>query len=353
MIPPQTHGRRRPARATQSATALLFVAIVLLSSHRVAGAIQASGSVLLVPSKQTGVIKGETFSLDVYVQNDSMDALGNPVSARLQGPLRVTSFLDPSGAQRSNLLQFVPGPAMGCAVKVDAVRGCAAGLPGEFLISLDPAGLTLPAANEPLLVATIALYAPIILPKVGLRASTPPCGLEACGSTSPRMRCTSAGATGGTFVSGIAPLAPGCRRRCKGSIEYGKGPLDRLSVKGEVEISDPNFDPSAGSFTVELKRGTGPSLVNIFLPGGIPQTGPSVFSIAGPGNPNTAGIDIIRLTSRGSGKLLLELEFYGDLDGAESYMPLEINIAGTFSTFFEYWKPRPGARGWVIRKAPR
>lgn len=354
VTPSRPRRLRRSGRGTQIASGLLLAAVLVLGSHRIAGAIQASGSIALVPSKQFALMRGESFEVAVYVRNSSTDASGNPISARLSGPIRLSSIVDPSSEERATSFEFASGPAMGCVVKAAGVRRCAAGRAGEFEIDLDPAGFPLSAAEHPVFVASITLFLNASISRVGLRASIPSCGLEVCESESPRMNCAASGATGDTIVTGgdVLPATRECLRRCKGAIDLRSTSLDRLSIKGEVEVSSPSFDPSTAPFQAVLQRSTGAPLAEIFVPAGEIERSGASFSYVGPGSSSSPGVQLIRLTPRGSGRVLLEMEYYGSLDAAESYMPLEITFSGSFSTFFEYWKPRPGGRGWVIRKAP-
>jgi len=60
------------------------------------------------------------------------------------------------------------------------------------------------------------------------------------------------------------------------------------------------------------------------------------------------------LTPRPNGRVLLDVVLFDDdLRGAESYMPALVTFGDDPPiTFFEYWKPRPGGRGWVTRNGP-
>lgn len=330
--------------------ALLWAALAILAAASAADAIQASGSLALIPQKQTGLVVGEVFTVDVYVINTSTDEVGSPVSAVVRGPLRVDKGLvDCAGTeQRPKALGFEPGPAAGCVAKADGVTRCEEDTSGSILIQLDPVGILLSA--EPAFVATIALRNLLPeLPVLGLRASVGACALEACETFSPRTNCKGSSAASCTFVAGISPQGEGCDRQCKGSIEYRGAELDRLLVKGEVKVG---YD-SSRSVKIELggEAGSSGRLAEISIPGGIPRSGAG-FVVTGPGNSNTPGINLIRLTPRKNGSLFVELDYFGNLRAAQSYMPLYITFGSDRLTFFEYWKPRPGGRGWVIRKAP-
>src|SRR5690349_7102373 len=136
----------RSSRAI-AVTTLLWVAIASLTGARCAFAVQASGALVLIPSRQLDVVKGDTITVDVYFENTSTASSGSALPAVLSGPIRVDVASDCAGEQPSKWLQFASGPKSGCVRKAPRVTGCTLDAPGRISISLSPKGLALPASS--------------------------------------------------------------------------------------------------------------------------------------------------------------------------------------------------------------
>jgi cysteine-rich repeat protein len=207
-----------PPRLRRTVRVLLGAVVIGLVGAPAAQAIQASGSIVLEPSKQSGLLEGEEISVDISIRNTStatatLALLPNP--ATLGGTISVRlGSSDCCGADGSAELEFIPGPAAGCEAKGGSVSGCTDGLPGEVLIDLAPNGVLLPASDAPVFLATLRLRntvrLPSVLPQLQIRASTGVCALESCVSLLQREGCVDGAAEGGTFVVGTGGGVGSC-----------------------------------------------------------------------------------------------------------------------------------------------
>jgi len=290
-----------------------------------ARAVQSSGSIQLIPSKQTGLVLNELITVDVYFTNTSSQTPPPPgplapALATLTGPITIDVGCIDCGCSQQNTtaLSFIPGVQAGCTAKSAMVTGCAAGGAGEVLINLDAAGVNIPDAT-PVFLATITLRNnEVDLPILGLRAGTGICALKAC-ITPPNDQCASCSAEGCTFVAGTSPVKDllRCKHSCFNQVNFTNG-FDAYIFQGVAVVDDPNFDPAAESFTLTLARVPGGQVFTISVPGGIPNTGVNVWTLTGPGNQNTAGIDLIKITRQtGVGcqnSFRLQVKFFGDFN---------------------------------------
>ena len=304
---------------------LLAVACIIAASPR-AEAVQSSGSIQLIPSKQTAIAQDESITVDVYFTNTSSQtppAAIIPAIANVTGPITIDlGCVDCSCSQQNAAaLVFVPGAQAGCNSKGAGVAGCAAGLPGEVLINLDPAGINAPDAT-PVFLAQITVKNTLPqLPVLGIRAGTGVCAVKAC-VTPPNQQCAFCSAEGCTFVAGVSPQQDllRCKHSCFNQVNFTNA-NDAYIFQGVLVVDDPNFNPAAESFTLSLNKVGFPPVVSINLPGGIPQTAAATWQLNGPGNQNTAGIDLIKITRQtGAGcqnSFRVTVRYYGDLNSLQ------------------------------------
>ncbi len=309
----------------------LFVAVagVVLFGASFAHAVQSSGSIQLVPSKQIGIVQNENITVDVYFSNTSTQTPPQaliPAIANVTGPITIDLGCVDCGCSQQNpaALSFVAGGQSGCTSKGAGVASCAAGAPGEVLINLDPAGINAPNAT-PVFLATITLKNNLPeLPVLGLRAGTGVCAVKAC-VTPPNQQCAFCSAEGCSFLAGISPQQEllRCKHSCFNQVNFTNA-LDAYIFQGVAIIDDPNFDPANESFTLSFGVPGNP-IINISIPGGIPNTGVDVWTLAGPGNQNTPGIDLIKITRQtGAGcqnSFRLQVKFFGDLSSLQALPP--------------------------------
>jgi len=312
-------------------TIRLFVALagVVLLGAPAADAVQSSGSIQLVPSKQTGIVLNEAITVDVYFTNTSTQTPPQgliPAIANVTGPITIDIGCVDCGCTQQNAaaLSFIAGGQSGCTVKGPGVTSCAAGAPGEVLLNLDPAGVNIPDAT-PVFLATITLKNNLPeLPVLGLRAGTGVCAVKAC-VTPPNQQCASCSAEGCSFLAGISPQQDllRCKHSCFNQVNF-TSKLDAYIFQGVAVIDDPNFDPATESFTLSFGVPGNP-IINISIPGGIPSTGMGVWTLTGPGNQNVPGIDLIKITRQtGAGcqnSFRLQVKFFGDLNSLQLLPP--------------------------------
>lgn len=317
-------------RAVQG-TFRLFLALagVVLFGASTAHAVQSSGSIQLVPSKQTGITQDELITVDVYFTNTSTQTPPQaliPAIATVTGPITVDiGCVDCACTQQDvTALSFVAGGQSGCTVKGPGVTSCAAGAPGEVLLNLPPAGLVVPDAT-PLFLATITLKNNLqALPVLGLRAATGVCSVKAC-VIPPNQQCASCAAEGCSFLAGVIEEQAllRCKHSCFNQVNFTNN-LDAYIFQGVAVVDDPNFNPANESFTLSFGVPGNP-VVNISIPGGIPSTGAGVWTLTGPGNQNNPGIDLIKITRQtGAGcqnSYRLQVKFFGNLNSLQLLPP--------------------------------
>lgn len=321
-------------RAVRASLSFLVAAFAMMAvAVPAAHAVQASGSILLVPSKQTALVQNEVVSVEVYFRNTSTQTpgpgAGQPpiveTAATLTGPLTVDigcvdcacTSKDPAA------LSFIPGPANGCDVQGTGVTGCVAGPnPGEVLINLAPAGILLPADDAPVFLATISLRNNLadLAPTV-LRASTDICALTAC-IQPPSTGCASCAAEGCTFLAGefAPPPLLRCKHSCLNQVNFTNN-FDAYIFQGVAIVNDPNFDPSTVPFTLNMGRPNQAPVVSISVPGGIPAVGNGTWVLNGFANSNNPGIDQIKI-SRQTGancqnSYRITVRFFGNFSALE------------------------------------
>jgi len=312
-------------RVVRTSLRLLLAIACIVAAAPNAGAVQSSGSIQLIPSKQTAIAQDEQITVDVYFTNTSSHTPPQgllSVPATVTGPITIDlGCVDCSCSQQNTAaLMFVPGGQAGCNSKGAGVAGCAAGLPGEVLINLDPAGVTAPNAT-PVFLAQITLKNTLPqLPILGIRAGTGVCSVKAC-VTPPNSQCAFCSAEGCTFVAGVSPQQDllRCKHSCFNQINFTNG-NDAYIFQGVLIVDDANFNPASESFSLALSRLGFPPLVSINVPG-IPQTAVDTWQLNGPGNQNTAGIDLIKITRQtGVGcqnSFRVTVRFYGNLNSLQ------------------------------------
>src|SRR5579885_3385290 len=170
-------GDKAMGRAVRGILGLVAVAFGVGVLATPAHAIQASGSIILSPSKQLQLAKGEIVQVAVAVVNTSSQTPlppGPNAPATLTGPITVDLSCTDCGCSQklSGSLIFVPGPASGCVTKDGNVTSCAQGATqDEVVINLAAAGIALPNNNTPVAIATISVKMNTDSgPPLGLRA---------------------------------------------------------------------------------------------------------------------------------------------------------------------------------------
>lgn len=319
------------SKAVRAITAGVVSVLTLALFAPLAHAVQASGSIQLVPSKQTGIVKDESITVDVFFTNSSTQTPPLAVAATLAtvtGPITVDLGCKDCECTQQNTtdLVFVPGPQMGCTVKGAGVTGCAAGGPGEVLINLDPLGLNIPDAT-PVFLATITLKSNVDnLELLGLRAATGICALKAC-ITPPNTQCAFCAAEGCTFLVGtiVTQELLRCKHSCLNQVNFTNN-FDAYIFQGVAVVNDPTFDPSTESFRLMLGEPGNPPVIDFTVPAGdIVMTANGVWKLIGNANQNNAGIDLIQITRQtGVGcqnSYRITVRFYDDLSALQALVP--------------------------------
>ena len=302
-----------------------------------AHAVQASGAILLIPSKQQLIQANEEITVQVYFRNTSttspnaavpplLNVAANP--AILTGPISIDlSSTDCGGPANSTALDFIPGPAAGCDAKAANVTSCADGVAGEVLINLAPGGVSAPD-DTPVFLATIRLkntvQPPADLPRLNIRASTGTCSVTSCVTPIPPQDCVSCSAEGCTFVSGNVNVnLMSCKHGCPNKIEFfPQAPAKQDLVHINFLVQQIGYDPANQPFRLVVSKGAVVIFDTGLLPG-IPAVGGN-FILNGPGNNTTPGIEEIQVLPRtGVGA--------GGVDCTNGFFKVIVDGRGNFS----------------------
>jgi hypothetical protein len=263
----------------------------------VAHAVQASGSIQLIPSKQLDLAKNDTITLDVSIVNNSTTTPPGAIApnpASLTGPITVDytctnpscdcTITDPAR------FSFVSCSIVGAPA---GVVSCVPGAPGQVIINLAAGGISLPASTTPLFLAKLTIKNNLDkLPFTRFRASTDVCALESCVSLG--TDCATCAAEGCSFARGPQETNQilSCKHGCLNRISFFSG-LDKLHFNGLVQAQ--GYDPSADTFSLTLSKGG--TIFTVTLPN-LPQVATRTWRIFGPGNSTTPGFEEIEVTKR-------------------------------------------------------
>lgn len=287
----------------RTAAVVAVVMAVGAFSAPAAHAIQASGSIILSPSKQLGLAPGEEFDVTVSVVNTSSQTPTPPgaaAPATLTGPITIDlGCTDCSCLQKqAGALSFVAGGDAGCVSRTGDVTGCS-GNDSTVTIDLAAAGVALPADDTPVVIATFRLRMDATTaPPLGIRATTGLCALTAC--LAPGQGCVSCSADGCTVVTVVqATQLCNCPHACPNKIRF-LGDLARhdfFELHGII-VPSAGFDPVGQPFTVSMSN-SGGEIFSFTLPAGsLNAQGSKMFRYVDGNASANGGIAGVQLTAR-------------------------------------------------------
>mgnify|MGYP000237278007 CR=1 FL=1 len=340
---------------TARGTLLLFAALVGLAlvAAPAAHAIQASGSIILSPSKQLQLAPGEEFEVTVSVVNTSSQTPlppGPAAPATLTGPITIDLGCTDCGCtiQQSGAITFVAGPQAGCVTKSGSVLGCAAGGATEVIINLAPGGVALPNNNTPVEIAKIKLKMNADSgPPLGIRAGTGVCALTAC-ITPPDQGCVSCSAEGCTFVTPQQGNQPcDCPHLCPNKIRFiGDAAKPDFFELHAIIIPGPAFDPLNQPFTVSMSNSAG-QIFTFTLPAGALVSGGDAITFTNNNADVTGGVFKVKLAERDDvpGAFRLDIQGYSANLQPDTTIPIAIpDMTAEFSVGGESWTS--GIKTW-------
>jgi hypothetical protein len=334
-------------------TLLAITAGVGLIAAPAAQAIQASGSIILSPSKQLQLAPGEEFEVTVSAVNTSSQTPlppGPAAPATLTGSITIDLGCTDCGctAKQSGAVTFVAGGAAGCVTKVGQVVDCAAAGATTVVINLGPGGLPLPNNSSPVPVATIKLKMNADSgPPLGIRASTGACALTAC-ITPPDQGCVSCSAEGCTFVTPQQGNQPcDCPHLCPNKIRF----IGDLAKPDFFELHAilqpaPGFNPANQPFTVSMSNANG-QIFTFTLPAGSLVSGGDAFTYTNNNADVTGGVFKVKLAERDDvpGAFRLDIQGYSAALQPDTTIPIDIpDMTAEFSVGGESWTT--GVKTW-------
>jgi hypothetical protein len=337
-------------------TLLLAIALVL-HLDRSAVAVQASGSIAVVPSSTDSLLPGQEVQIDLVVHNGSTDTPGldfsgdgtELIAGTLHGPIRVrTGCLDAEcSTQQRRTLLFVAGPDAGCTARAAGVVGCSGRSSGEVLIETAPGGIVLPPGGAVAL-ATFTLRSTATnerpTPALGLLGSSPPDGLRACSTARPEI-CAAAVARGSVRITfaGVLPASLGIG----GRITFRRG-FDKLDIDQSVPLAS-SFDPSSESVSVEITNERGRVISCTLPPGSVTGRTALRFRSAAAARDGGMASVVIRPSP---GRIRVRLTCYGEMEPAttspdEPVMGLDLRLGDDVFSRVDIWTRT--IKGWMHR----
>lgn len=340
-----------------------FLLLLSFLAAPAAYAVQTGGSISLYPTDWGRLKTGDLVDVVVAVNNTSSDTPASdfpdgvdPVPAKLSGA--VTVFLALDGPECTDhvpgKLRFVPVGGSGCVDKDANVVSCADGGSDSVVVSLKPAGITLPA-NGSVDVATIRIEVLDAegLTQLGLKGKSDLAGLRACSTNAPSV-CSECEARGcSTLVFAPRGAVIGCPHACPARIIY-RGDMatpDFFEFHGLISLTPP-ISPTTQPFTLSLSNALHDPLFSFVLPpGSFVQQGAGSFTYRNNDARQTGGIAFVKLSQRDGQPTVFKIDIQAFDAGLESEATLpEMTVrfsvgADPFETT-NTWEQKPN--GWLL-----
>jgi len=328
-----------------------------------AHAVQTGGSISLYPTDWGRLQTGDVIDVVVTVNNTSSDTPASdfpdgvtPVPANLSGD--ITVFLALGGPECMDhvpgKLKFVPVGGSGCVDKDANVTTCAASGTDSVVVSLKPAGITLPA-NGSVDVATIRIEVLDAegLTQLCLKGMSDPAGLRACSSSTPSV-CSECDATGcTTLVFAPRTTVIGCPHACPARIIY-RGDMatpDFFEFHGLITLTPP-ISPTTQPFTLSLSNALFDPIFSFVLPpGSFIQQGAGSFTYRNNDARTTGGIAFIKLSKRDGMPNVFKIDIQAFDAGLESKttlaaMTVRFTVGADPFETTNTWEQKPN--GWLL-----
>jgi hypothetical protein len=326
-----------------------------------AHAVQASGSLLVIPDNWGFVVQDEEIDIDIKARNSSMDtpsvSFGDPladVAATLTGPIVVTlACADPTcSAQVPGKIAFVSVGASGCVSKHPSVSSCSAGA-GTTVDIAFASPIALPPGGT-VDVATIRVrIVDAGFAQLGINASTVPASLIACSSSGANV-CATCMATGCTKLVSTSPINVGVCSPSKIRFLGNAATPDSFEFHANVSPAGV-IDPPSQSFSVTLSNVLFNPIFSFTLPpGSFTQQG-TTYTYRNDAAATTGGIRFVRIALR-SGQVnvyKVDIHAYDASLEAEATIPgmtTEITIGAEAFALSAVWEPK--TFGWQLAPTP-
>jgi len=341
----------------------LFLVLSFLAAAPDADAVQTGGSISLYPTDWGRLKTGDVVDVVIAVNNTSSDTPASdfpndgvdPVSAKLRGA--VTVFLALDGPECTDhvpgKLRFVPVGPSGCVDKDSNVVGCAAGADDSVIVSLKPAGITLPGAGT-VDVATIRIEVLDAegLTLLGIKAKSDLAGLRACSSSAPSV-CSECEAKGCSTLA-FAPQGAviGCPHACPARIIY-RGDMqtpDFFEFHGMITLTPP-ITPQTQPFTLSLSNALFNPMFQFALPPGSFVKQGSAYTYRNNNARSAGGIAFVKLAQRDGQPNTFKIDIQAFDAGLESRatlpdMTVRFTIGAEPYETSNKWTQKPN--GWIM-----
>lgn len=328
-----------------------------------ADAVQTGGSISLYPTDWGRLRTGDKVDVVIAVNNTSSDTPAtdfpndgvDPVPAKLSGP--VTVFLALDGPECTDhvpgKLRFVPVGPNGCVDKDANVVGCTAGADDSVIVSLKPAGITLPGAGT-VDVATIRIEVLDAegLKLLGLKAKSDLTGLRACSTSSPSVcsECEAKGCSTLAFATQDIPI--GCPHACPARIIY-RGDMqtpDFFEFHGMITLTPP-ITPQTQPFTLSLSNARFDPMFQFALPPGSFVKQGKAYTYRNNNARTTGGIAFLKLAQRDGLPNTFKIDIQAFDKGLESRatlpdMTVRFTIGAQPFETTDPWTQKPN--GWIM-----
>lgn len=269
-----------------------------------AGAVQAGGSLSVVPSNWGFLVDGQTVDVVVRANNTSSDTLAasfpdstGPKAAQLFGPITVTLGCadDACSVVTPGVLAFVSVAPSGCVAKNAAVTSCTSGPGGTVKINF-ASTISLPAAGS-VDIATIRVRVldDQVVGSTGIQAMSETGALVACSTSLPSL-CVGCHADGCTKLAFTANNVRHCPHACISKITFRSG-LDTFEFHADIDVA-PGFSPATKPFTITLSNALFNPVLTYSLPAGSLQPGTDSWRYLDNGAKKAGGINIVKIGRR-------------------------------------------------------
>ncbi|HZR81355.1 MAG TPA: hypothetical protein VFD92_09705 [Candidatus Binatia bacterium] len=299
---------KTPRTSLRIACALGIALLAVSGSARPAAAVQASGSLIVVPSNWGLLATNDVIDVAIAARNSSSDTPAvvvpdgtGDVQATLGGAIMVMlACADPTcSTQVPGKLAFVPVGGNGCVSNDPAVSSCASGGGDNVLITLSSPITLPPGGTVPVATVRVRVVDATGVTQLGISAHSDPASLTACSTNAPSVcaMCMADGCTKVVFVQNVN--VGNCPHACPSRIRFlgDAARPDFIEFHGIV-TAGANFDPNSAPFTISLSNAQFNPIFSLSLPAGSFNQQGSVFTFNDNSAAANGGIAFVRISQR-------------------------------------------------------
>jgi hypothetical protein len=340
------------------------VAIVAGSATR-AHAVQASGSLQIVPSNWGFVALNEEIDVQIIARNTSTDtpAVAFPdvfqdIAATLSGNISVLLGCTGNGCtgQVPGKMAFVPVGGNGCVAKHANVTGCTSG--GGNLVNIAIASPIPLPANGGVPVATIKVKMIDLggIASLGIHAESEPVGVTACSTSSP-SNCVACMLNGCTKIVFTQDVNTGpCPHACPSKIRFiGDAAKPDFFEYHSLIFPGTVIDPPTQNFNITLSNALFNPIFSYSLPPGSFIDQGDAWTYRNLTAQDTGGIAWVKIARRDNSvnDYRIDVQLYDATLQAKATLPVmtvDFSIGPEIFSVTVPWEPK--GFGWQLNTVP-